>query len=57
MFEEVDGGVVYMGSGITGICLIRLRNHNGSILFMTDVQYVPKNNLISLSPWNLKALS
>ena len=32
-FEEVDGGVVYMGSGdisyIIGMCLIRLRNHDG----------------------------
>ena len=36
-FEEIDGGVVYMGSGdvsyITGMGPIRLRNHDGSIKF------------------------
>ena len=49
-------GVVYMGSGdvsyITGVSLIRLRNHDGSTRVLTNVQYVPKlrKNLISLGP-------
>ena len=53
-FEEVDGGIVYMGSGdvsyITGMGSIRLKNHDGSIRVLTNVQYVPKlkKNLISL---------
>ena len=35
---------------ITGMSLIRLRNHDGSIRVLTDVQYVLKlkNSLISL---------
>ena len=45
-FEEVDGGVVYMGGGdvsyIIGMGSIRLRNHDGSIRFLIDVRYVPK---------------
>ena len=40
-FEEVDGGVVYMGSGdvsyITRMGSIRLRNHDGSIRVLIDV--------------------
>ena len=53
-FEEVDGGVVYMGSGdvsyITGMSSIQLRNHDGSIRVLIDVRYVLKlkKNLISL---------
>ena len=53
-FEEVDGGVVYMGSGdvsyITRMGSIRLTNHDGSIRVLIDVRYEPKlkNNLISL---------
>ena len=39
--EEVDGGVVYMGSGdvsyITRIDSIRLRNHDGVIRVLKDV--------------------
>ena len=55
-FEEVFGGVVYIGSGdvsyITGMSSIRLRNHDGSIRVLIDVQYVTKlkKNLISLGP-------
>ena len=55
-FEEVVCGVVYMGSGdvsyIIGMSSIRLRNHDGSIRFLIDVQYVTKlkKNLISLEP-------
>ena len=45
-FEEVNGGVVYMGSGdvsyITGMGSIWLRNHDGSTRVLSDVQYVPK---------------
>ena len=50
-FEEVDGGVVYIGSSdVTGMGSIRLGNHDGSIRVLTDVWYVPKlkKNLISL---------
>ena len=53
-FEEVDGGSIYMGSGvviyITRMGLIRLRNHDGSTRVMIDVWYDPKlkKNLISL---------
>ena len=40
-FEEVDGGVVYMGSGdvnyINRMSSIRLRSHDGSIRVLTDV--------------------
>ena len=40
-FEEVDGGAIYMGSGdvsyITGMSLIRLRNHDGSTRVLIDV--------------------
>ena len=61
-FEEVDGGVVYMGSGdvshITGMGSIRLRNHDGSIRVLTDVRYVLKlkKNLISLEALEAKGL-
>ena len=61
-FEEVDGGVVYMGSGdvsyITGMGSIRLRNHDGSIRVLTDVQYVPKlkKNLIFVGTLESKGL-
>ena len=53
-FEEVDGGVVYTGSGdvsyIFGMGSIRLRNHDRSIRVLIDVRYVPKlkKNPISL---------
>ena len=53
-FEEVDGGVVYMGNGdvsyIIQIGSIRLKNHDRSMRVLTDVRYVPKlkKNLISL---------
>ena len=53
-FEEVGGGVVYMGSGdvsyITRMGSIRLRNNDGSIRVLADVRYVSKleKNLISL---------
>ena len=61
-FEEVDGGVVYMGSGdvsyITRMGSIRLRNYDGSIRVLTDVRYVPKlkKNLISLGALESKSL-
>ena len=61
-FKEVDGGVVYMGSAyvsyITGMGLIRLRNHDGSIRVLTYVQYVSKlkKNLISLGALEFKGL-
>ena len=61
-FEEVDGGVVYMGSAyvsyITGMGSIRLRNHDGSIRVLTYVRYVPKlkKNLISLGALEFKGL-
>ena len=46
MFEEVDGGVFYMGSGdvsyITEMDPIQLRNHDGSIRVLTNVRYVSK---------------
>ena len=44
-FEEVDGGVVYMGSGdviyIARMGSIRLRNHDESTRVL-DIWYVPK---------------
>ena len=61
-FEEVDGGVVYMGSGdasyITWMGLIRLRNHDGSIRVLTNVWYVSKlkKNIISLGALETKDL-
>ena len=61
-FEEVDGGVVYIGSGdvtyITGMGSIRLRNHDGSMRVLTYVQYVSKlkKNLISLGALEFKGL-
>ena len=61
-FEEVDGGVVYMGSGdvsyITGMGLIQLRNHDESIRVLTYVRCVPKlkKNLISLRSLESKGL-
>ena len=61
-FEEFDGGVVYMGSGdvsyIIGMSSIQLRNHDGSIRVLTDVQYVSKlkKNLISLGVLKSKGL-
>ena len=61
-FEEVDGGVVYMGSGdvnyITMMSSIWLRNHDGSIRVLKDVFYVPKleKNLISLGVVESKGL-
>ncbi|XP_019057165.1 PREDICTED: uncharacterized protein LOC109116374, partial [Tarenaya hassleriana] len=53
-FEELDGGVVYMGNNdalqATGIGSIRLRCHDGTTRILTEVRYVPnlKKNLISL---------
>ena len=61
-FEEVDGGVVYMGSGdvsyITVMGSIRLRNHDGSIRVLTNGRYVLKlkKNLISLGALESKGL-
>ena len=61
-FEEVDGGVVYMGSGdasyITWMGSIRLRNHDGSIRVLTNVRYVPKlkKNILSLGALETKDL-
>ena len=61
-FEEVDGEVVYMGSGdvsyITGMSSIQWRNHDGSIRVLTNVRYVPKlkKNLISLGALESKGL-
>ena len=61
-FEEVDGGIVYMGSGdvsyINGMGSIRLRNHDGSTRVLTDVRYVSKfkKNLISLGALESKCL-
>ena len=61
-FEEVNGGIVYMGSGdvscITSMGSIRLRNHDGSIRFLKNVRYVPKlkKNLISLGALESKGL-
>ena len=54
-FEEVEGGVVYMGNGdvnyISGIGSTRSRNHDGSIRVLTNVRCVQKlkNNLTSLA--------
>ena len=61
-FEEVNGGVVYMGSGdvsyITKMGSIRLRNHDESIRVLTDVRYIPKlkKNFISLGALESKGL-
>ena len=68
-FEEVDGGVVYIGGGvvyigsgdvsyITEMSLIQLRNHGGSIRILTDVRYVLKlkKNLISLTTLEYEGL-
>ena len=61
-FGEVDGRVVYIGSGdvsyMTGMGSIRLRNHYVSIRVLTDVRYVPKlkKNLISLGGLKSKGL-
>ena len=55
-FEDVVGEVIYIGSSdvsyIIGMNSIRLRNHDGSIRVLIDVQYVTKlkKNLISLGP-------
>ena len=62
MFEEVDGKVVYMGSGdvsyITEMDSIQLRNHDGSIRVLTNVRYVSKmkKNPISLRALETKGL-
>ena len=61
-FKEVDGGVVYMGSGdvsyTTRMGLIWLRNRDGSTRVMIDFLYVPKlkKNLISLEALESKGL-
>ena len=61
-FEEVDGGVIYVGSGdvsyITGIVSIQLRNHDGLIRVLADVWYVSKlkKNVISLGALVSKGL-
>ncbi|XP_016540818.1 uncharacterized protein LOC107841395 [Capsicum annuum] len=60
--DELNGGVVYLGNNnpykTTGICLIKLRNHDGSTRIFRDVQYVPKlkRNLISLGALESKGL-
>ena len=61
-FEEVDGGVVNMGSGdvsyIIGMGSFQFKNHDGSIRVLIDVQYVLKLkiNLISLGALISKGL-
>ena len=61
-FEELDGGVVYMGNDnpckTVGIGSIKLRNHDGSTRILKDVRYVPnlKRNLISLGLLESKGL-
>ena len=57
-FQELDGGVVYMGNDNPGICSIKLRNHDGSTRIFRDVRYVPKlkKNLISLGALESKGL-
>ena len=61
-FEEIDGGVVYMGNDnpckTVGIGSIKLQNHDGSIRILKDVRYVPKlkKNLISLGALESKGL-
>ena len=60
--EEVDGGVIYMGSGdvsyIIRMCSIRLRIHDEPIRVLTNVRYVSKlkKNLISLGALESKGL-
>ena len=58
-FEEVDSGVVYMGSGdvsyITWMGSIRLRNHGGSIRVMTDVRHASKLKKILISLGGLES--
>ena len=61
-FEEVDGGVVYMGSGdvsyITEMSSIWLNNHDGLIIVLIDIRNVPKlkKNIISLGAFESKGL-
>ena len=61
-FQEVDGGVVYMGNDhpckTIGIGSIKLRNHDGTTRILRDVRYVPKlkKNLISLGALESKGL-
>ena len=61
-FQEVDGGVVYMGNDhpckTAGIGSIKLRNHDGTTRILRDVRYVPKlkKNLISLGALESKGL-
>ena len=61
-FQELDGGVVYMGNDnpckIVGIGSIKLRNHDRSTRILRDVRYVPKlkKNLISLGDLESKGL-
>nr|CDN96898.1 putative Ty-1 copia retrotransposon [Phaseolus vulgaris] len=61
-FQELDGGVVYMGNDnpckTVGIGSIKLRNHDGSTRILRDVRYVPKlkKNLISLGALESKGL-
>ena len=59
-FEEVDGGVVYMGSGdvnyITWMSSIQLRNHDGSIRVLTDVWYLYRTLLNSLCSFSFLPL-
>ena len=62
-FEELDGGVVYMGNDesckTAGVGSIRLKNHDGSTRVLTDVRYVPKlkKNLISLGALESKGFA
>ncbi|KAK9177553.1 hypothetical protein WN944_029576 [Citrus x changshan-huyou] len=62
-FKELDGGVVFMGNDnackTMGICIIQLKNHDGSIQVLMDVRYVPnlKKNLILLAVLESKGLT
>jgi hypothetical protein len=61
-FEELDGGVVYMGNDnlckTVRIGSIKLLNYDGSTRVLNDVRYVPnlKKNLISLEFLESKGL-
>ncbi|PON32180.1 hypothetical protein PanWU01x14_363580 [Parasponia andersonii] len=62
-FEELNGGVVYMGNDEScktpGVGSIRLKNHDGSTRVLIDVRYVPKlkKNLISLGALESKGFT
>ncbi|KAG8487958.1 hypothetical protein CXB51_018091 [Gossypium anomalum] len=59
-YSSVEGGVVRMGnyssSKVIGIGTVKIKIHDGTIMTLSDVRYVPdlRKNLISLSILDLK---